>query len=127
MTRILIAEDEARLAAFIEKGLRKNGFVTAVAQDGEQALQMALGGEFSLLLLDLSLPVQDGFTVLKELRVSEKEFPIIVVTALNDEHYRAKALLWGASDYVTKPFRFSDLLEKVRCLINKNLASCKQG
>ncbi|MEB3180022.1 MAG: response regulator [Nostocaceae cyanobacterium] len=125
MTRILIAEDEARLAAFIEKGLRKNAFVTVVAEDGEQALQMALGGEFSLLLLDLGLPVKDGFAVLKELRASGKEFPIIILTAVNDEHYRVNALFWGANDYVTKPFRFSDLLEKVQCLLN--VASCIQG
>ena len=113
MCRILIAEDEARLAAFVDKGLRKYGFCTAIAQDGEQALQMAASGEFTLLLLDLGLPLKDGWTVLKELRSQGKALPIIIVTALNGDN-RTVALQSGANDYLTKPFRFNDLLELVR-------------
>lgn len=113
MCRILIAEDETRLAAFIEKGLRKNGFATAVAENGQRAVEMAESGEFSLLLLDLGLPIMDGWAVLHELRQRSDQFPIIIVTALNSENRRT-ALASGANDYVTKPFRFSDLLEKVR-------------
>ena len=68
MKRILIAEDEARLAAFLEKGLKKSGFITDIAQDGQEALYMALQGNFDLILLDLGLPVKDGLMVLEELR-----------------------------------------------------------
>ena len=109
MSQILIAEDEARLAAFVDKKLRKYGFGTAIAQDG-QALQMAASEEFTLLLLDLGLPLKDGWTVLKELRDRGKAFPIIIVTALSGESDRTTALQYGANDYLTKPFRFSDLL-----------------
>lgn len=113
MSRILIAEDEARLAAFVDKGLRKYGFCTAIATDGEQALQMAASGEFTLLLLDLGLPLKDGLTVLKELRSRGKALTIIIVTALNGDN-RTTALQYGANDFLSKPFRFNDLLELVR-------------
>jgi two-component system, OmpR family, copper resistance phosphate regulon response regulator CusR len=114
MHRILIAEDEARLAAFIEKGLRKSGFNTVVAFDGQEALKKATQEEFEVLLLDLGLPIKDGWTVLQELRSRGEDLPIIIVTALTDESNRITALNLGANDYVTKPFRFSDLLEKVK-------------
>jgi DNA-binding response OmpR family regulator len=114
MNRILIAEDEARLAAFVEKGLKKNGFVTVWAEDGQQALDMVIEAEFDLLLLDLGLPVKDGLAVLQELRAKGNNLPAIVVTAINDDKTRREVLAYGANDYITKPFRFSDLLNKVR-------------
>lgn len=114
MNRILIAEDEARLAAFLEKGLRQYGYETIVAEDGCQALTVTQTEEIKLLLLDLGLPIKDGWAVLEELRSQGETFPIIVVTAFSDDKSRAVALAAGATDYVTKPFRFSDLLEKVK-------------
>lgn len=114
MNRVLIAEDEERLAAFMEKGLRKNGFATVVASDGQEALQKLSNGEFELLLLDLGLPIKDGWTVLQELRSQDRDLPVIIVTALVDDRDRTTALKLGANDYVTKPFRFGDLLEKVK-------------
>jgi DNA-binding response OmpR family regulator len=114
MTQILIVEDEVRLAAFVEKGLRKNGFTTKVAVNGEQAIFMAQSSDFDLLLLDLGLPVIDGWTVLRELRSRGEKRPIIIVTANNDERDKATALAAGANDYITKPFSFSDLLTRVR-------------
>jgi two-component system, OmpR family, copper resistance phosphate regulon response regulator CusR len=115
MPKILIAEDEARLAAFIAKGLQKSGFDTVIAEDGLQALQMAENGEFELILLDLGLPLKDGWAVLKEIRSLGKQLPIIIVTALNNEdRYRSQALAFGANDYVSKPFRFNELLQKVQ-------------
>ncbi|HBB33746.1 MAG TPA: response regulator [Cyanobacteria bacterium UBA8803] len=113
MTQILIAEDETRLAAFIEKGLRKQGFTTAIAQDGQQAINIARDGDFDLMLLDLGLPIVDGWAVLKELRSQGETRPIIIVTALKDNRDKATALSMGANDYLTKPFHFSDLLERV--------------
>ncbi|MGD1910517.1 MAG: response regulator transcription factor [Rivularia sp. (in: cyanobacteria)] len=114
MNQILIVEDESRLAAFLQKGLRKNGYVTVVAEDGEKAIEIALSKEFDLMLLDLGLPIKDGFTVLEELRSKGKKLPVIVVSARSDEQDKAKASISGADDYITKPFRFGDLLSSVK-------------
>ncbi|MBD2431283.1 MULTISPECIES: response regulator transcription factor [Fischerella] len=119
MTQILIVEDEVRLAAFVEKGLRKNGFTTIVAVDGEQAIFMAESSDFDLLLLDLGLPIIDGLTVLRELRSRGEKRPIIIVTANNDERDKAAALAAGANDYITKPFSFNDLLTRVRAQLGQ--------
>ncbi|WP_421657696.1 response regulator transcription factor [Leptothermofonsia sp. ETS-13] len=114
MSQILIVEDEERLAAFIDKGLRKHGYSTTIAGDGEQALRIAQEDSFDLMLLDLGLPVVDGWMVLKELRQQGEKRPIIVVTARKDEQEKAFAFGNGATDFVTKPFRFSDLLECIQ-------------
>ncbi len=109
MDKILIAEDESRIASFIEKGLRKNGFNTVIATDGEQAWEMLQSENFDLLLLDLGLPIKDGWTILKELRTQEYKLPIIVVSA-NDFCQDGTE----RTDYIAKPFRFQDLLKRVR-------------
>ncbi len=116
MCQILIAEDEERLAAFIEKGLRKKGFMTAIAEDGKQAIALAQSQQIDLLLLDLGLPLLDGLSVLRELRRNGKQFPIIVVTAQADE--KQAALKAGANEFVTKPFRFNALLSVVQSLLD---------
>ena len=113
MRQILIVEDETRLAAFLQKGLRKNGYVTDLAEDGEQAVKKASSKEFDLMVLDLGLPIKDGFTVLRELRSRGEKFPVIVVTARNDDQDKAKAIYYGADDYLTKPFPFQHLLSRV--------------
>ncbi len=114
MLKVLIAEDESRLVAFIAKGLRNNGYTTTVAEDGEQALNLAASGEFDLLLLDLGLPIVDGMSVLQTLRQKQNLPIIIVVTALGDQSVRQAALAAGANDFIAKPFKFSELLEKMR-------------
>ena len=121
MSQILIDEDETRLAAFLQKGLRKSGYVTSVAEDGEKAVEQASSKEFDLMELDLGLPIKDGFTVLRELRSKGKKFPIIVVTARSDDQDKAKAIYYGADDYLRKPFRFKDLLS----LVEENLLLVK--
>jgi DNA-binding response OmpR family regulator len=110
MNRILIVEDESRIASFIDKGLKKNGFHTAIATDGEEALRMVSQDNFDLLLLDVGLPIKDGWTVLAELRHQGQQIPVIIVTARDES---AKQNL--ASDYITKPFQFQDLL---KCIYN---------
>ena len=114
MKRILIAEDEPRLASFLEKGLRANGFVTTVAEDGDKAGRMARDDDFDLLVLDLGLPVKDGAEVLRELRGSGQHMPVIILTARDDVSDKVAGLEGGADDYVTKPFRFEELLARVR-------------
>jgi DNA-binding response OmpR family regulator len=114
VNRILIAEDEPRLASFLEKGLRSNGFVTSVAEDGMSASTMARDDEFDLLVLDLGLPGKDGTEVLRELRASGQRMPVIILTARDDVSDKVGGLEGGADDYVTKPFRFEELLARVR-------------
>ena len=114
MTRILIAEDEERIASFLEKGLRANGFTTAVAADGHEAVAMARSGDFDLLILDLGLPGRDGSDVLRELREWDRRTPVLILTARDSLTDKVAGLEAGADDYVTKPFRFEELLARVR-------------
>ena len=114
MNRILIAEDEPRLASFLEKGLRSNGFVTTTVGDGAKAVTLADDGDFDLLVLDLGLPVKDGLTVLQELRAAGQRMPVIILSARDDVRDKVSGLEYGADDYVTKPFRFEELLARVR-------------
>jgi DNA-binding response OmpR family regulator len=114
LNRVLIAEDEPRLASFLEKGLRSNGFVTTVAETGPKAALLARDDEFDLLVLDLGLPGKDGTEVLRELRATGQRMPVIILTARDDVSDKVAGLEGGADDYVTKPFRFEELLARVR-------------
>jgi two-component system response regulator QseB len=114
MNRILIAEDEPRLASFLEKGLRANGFATTIVADGAAASMMARDDEFDLLILDLGLPGKDGSVVLRDLRSAGQRLPVVILTARDDVSDKVAGLEGGADDYVTKPFRFEELLARVR-------------
>ena len=114
MSRILIAEDEARLAAFLEKGLRAGGYSTTVASDGETASVLARDEDFDLVVLDLGLPLKDGLEVLREMRQSGQRLPVIILTARGDPDERVAGLEAGADDYIGKPFHFEELLARVR-------------
>ncbi|MFF2776353.1 response regulator transcription factor [Streptomyces sp. NPDC058052] len=114
MNRVLIAEDEERIASFVEKGLRANGFTTSVAADGDTALAWALTGGFDLMVLDIGLPGRDGFTVLRELREARVTLPVLVLTARDSVRDTVAGLEGGADDWMTKPFRFEELLARIR-------------
>ena len=114
MSRILIAEDEPRITSFLEKGLRANGFTTSVVADGHEALQRARSNEFDLLILDLGLPGKDGLEVLQELRRAGSRLRVVILTARDGVSDTVAGLDGGADDYVTKPFRFEELLARVR-------------
>ena len=114
MNRILIAEDETRIASFLEKGLRANGFTTTVVGDGESAYHYALSGGFDLLVLDIGLPERDGFTVLRQLREARCAMPVVILTARDSVGDTVAGLEGGADDYMSKPFRFEELLARIR-------------
>jgi two-component system, OmpR family, copper resistance phosphate regulon response regulator CusR len=122
MNHILIAEDETRIAAFVEKGLRARGMTTSVAVDGDDALSQAVSGEFDLVILDLGLPRRDGFDVLRSLREHDRRLPVIVLTARDTVRDTVAALEGGADDYVTKPFRFEELVARIRAQLRKERA-----
>jgi DNA-binding response OmpR family regulator len=113
MNRILIAEDEQRLAAFLEKGLRANGFTTSVAGDGASAALMARDADFDLLILDVGLPGKNGFEALDDVRRAGQKLPVIMLTVRRDPADKVAGLQGGADDYVTKPFAFEELLARV--------------
>jgi DNA-binding response OmpR family regulator len=122
MRRILIAEDEPRIASFLEKGLRANGFTTTVTEDGRDALDLADSDDFDLLILDVGLPGRDGFTVLRELRARGRRLPVVILTARDSVEDTVAGLEGGADDYVTKPFRFEELLARVRARLREDRA-----
>ena len=114
MNRVLIAEDEPRIASFLEKGLRAKGYTTTIATNGIKVLSIASDNNFDLLLLDLGLPDRDGLAILKELRKQGATLPIIILTARDDIQDKITGLQSGADDYITKPFRFEELVTRIR-------------
>jgi len=114
VARILIVEDEQRIAAFVAKGLRADGHLTTCVADGREGLEHALSGDFDLMVLDIGLPGIDGFEVLDRLRSGGSELPVIVLTARDSVGDTVSALEGGADDYMPKPFRFAELLARVR-------------
>ena len=114
MTHILIIENRTQITSFLEKGLKANGFTTTVATESEEALAIALDSQIDLVLLDLSLPGEDGLSLLQQLRGQGFAAPIIIVTARDDIQDKVTGFEWGADDYVTKPFRFQELLARIR-------------
>jgi DNA-binding response OmpR family regulator len=112
--RILIAEDEHGISSFLENGLRAAGFAATVVEDGSSALALARTGEFDLVVLDLGLPTRDGLSVLEELRNQGNRLPVVILTARSELEDTVIGLDRGADDYVTKPFRFEELLARIR-------------
>jgi DNA-binding response OmpR family regulator len=114
VSRILIAEDETRIASFVQKGLGAAGFAVTVAADGRAALAEAQTGQFDLLILDIGLPGRDGFDILQTLRDEGNPIAVIVLTARDSATDTLRGLEGGANDYMSKPFRFDELLARVR-------------
>lgn len=114
MTSVLVVEDEARIASFVAKGLKASGYVPIVVGDGTSALHVILAGGVDLVILDIGLPDMTGFDVLDRMRSSGSSVPVIVLTARDGVNDTVAGLEGGANDYMTKPFRFEELLARVR-------------
>ena len=114
MSRILIAEDEDRISSFIDKGLRAAGFATQVVATGTDALDYAVTGGFDLLVLDIGLPGLDGYEVMHRVRMSGSKIPMIILTARSSADDAIASLEGGANDFMPKPFRFDELLARIR-------------
>lgn len=125
MNQILIVEDANRISSFISKGLQSAGYQTTLATTGEQALAMVRAAEFDLLILDIGLPGKDGFEVMRELRGTGNEVPIIVLTARDSVDDTVASFDGGADDYMSKPFSFDELLVRVKRRIQKPIESAK--
>lgn len=121
--RILIVEDEDRISSFVAKGLKAQGFTPTVARDGITGLDYAVSGEFDLVVLDIGLPGLSGFEVLERLTVERPDLPVIVLTARDSVEDTVAALEGGAADYMAKPFKFDELLARVRLRLRKAAAA----
>jgi DNA-binding response OmpR family regulator len=121
--RILVVEDEKKVASFLEKGLREEGYAVDVAHDGDDGLMKALVHDYDLLLLDVMMPGKSGLEVVRELRSKERTTPVLLLTARDAERDVVLGLDAGADDYLTKPFGFDELLARVRALLRRGGAT----
>ena len=117
--RLLVIEDEKKVASFIKKGLEEEYYAVDVAYDGEQALYMTEVNDYDLILLDIMLPKVDGMTVLRQIRQDGNIVPILVLTAKDSVENIVEGLDAGCDDYLTKPFAFSELLARIRALLRR--------
>src|SRR5450631_2418694 len=117
--RILVVEDDPRLGPSLKKGLEGNHYAVDLLVNGDDAVLMALATPYDLIILDVLLPVLNGFEVCKQLREQGSTMPILLLTALGEVEHRVKGLDLGADDYLVKPFSFSELEARVRALLRR--------
>ena len=123
--RILIVEDEKKVAAFIKKGLEEETYAVDIATDGEEGLHLGEQNHFDLIILDLMLPKINGLEILSSLRAKKIDTPILLLTAKDSVENKVEGLNLGADDYLTKPFAFSELLARIRVLLRRGKAESK--
>ncbi len=121
MTHILIAEDEPRIASFVARGLRAAGYTTTTVEDGESALALAMAGGIDLVVLDVGLPLMDGFEVLRHLRGQGAAVPVVMLSARSSTRDTVQGLDAGANDYMTKPFKIDELLARIRSRLRESV------
>lgn len=119
LMRLLVVEDEKKVASFIKKGLEEEGYAVDLAADGETGLMMGLDGVHDLIILDINLPRKDGLSVLQELRKKKVTTPVLLLTVRTAIEDKVLGLDTGADDYLTKPFAFQELLARVRALLRR--------
>ncbi len=121
--RLLVVEDEPKVARFIERGLREEHYAVDAAFDGDEGLELALLNDYDLVILDVMLPKRDGFEVLEELRSARRPCKVLMLTARDSVKDRVRGLDGGADDYLVKPFAFEELLARVRVLLRRSGAT----
>jgi len=117
--RILVVEDDPKLAQLLQRGLKEKGYAVDVAANGTDGLEFALGAEYDAIILDVMLPQKDGFQVLSELRRRKIQTPVLVLTALSSVDKKVQGLDLGADDYLPKPFDFKELEARLRALLRR--------
>jgi two-component system OmpR family response regulator len=117
--RILVVEDDDKIASFVVNGLKQSGFAVDWARDGEQGIDFALAVGYDAVVLDLMLPKLDGLSVLRQLRQKKVAVPVLILSARASVDDRVLGLQWGGDDYLTKPFAFSELLARLQALIRR--------
>jgi two-component system, OmpR family, response regulator len=117
--RVLVVEDEKKLASYIEKGLKEAGFVVDRAENGNDGLQMALRNSYDTAVVDLMLPQLDGFTLIERMRAEKVLTPVLILSAKRSVDDRIRGLQTGGDDYLTKPFSFAELLARIQALIRR--------
>lgn len=120
--RILVVEDEAKMASFIKRGLEEEGAAVDISADGQDGLYRASSGSYDLIVLDITLPLMDGLEVCRQLRESRVSTPILLLTARDSVDMKVRGLDSGADDYLTKPFAFAELLARIRALRRRDRA-----
>ncbi len=118
--RLLLAEDEIKVASHIKRGLEEEGYAVDVVANGEEAVSMAAAYEYDLIILDIMLPKKNGTQVLKELRGKKYYTPVIFLTAKNSTEEKISGLDLGADDYLTKPFEFEELCARIRAILRRH-------
>jgi two-component system copper resistance phosphate regulon response regulator CusR len=121
--RILVIEDEPKTGAYLKKGLQESGYSVDVAADGAEGLLLAQEERYDVIVLDVMLPTMDGWSVLKTLREQRLTTPVLFLTARDDVHDRVRGLELGADDYLVKPFRFPELVARIRALSRRAVPS----
>lgn len=117
--RILILEDEKKIASYLKKGLSENGFVVDLAHEGQEGLYLTQENDYDLIVLDVMLPDVDGWSIVTRLRQAENKVPILMLTARDAIADRVKGLNLGADDYLIKPFSFTELLARINALLRR--------
>ncbi len=117
--KILVVEDEKKVASFIKRGLEEDNYEVTLTYDGAEGFKQAMESDFSLIILDVMLPKKDGLTVIKELRAAGKRTPVLMLTARDTTDDIVSGLDAGSDDYLTKPFAFAELLARVRALVRR--------
>ncbi len=118
--KILIVEDEKKMASLLKKGLEEHAYKIDLSHDGEEGLYMAENYPYDAILLDITLPILDGLTVLSRLRSKGSDVPVLMITARGEIESRIKGLNFGADDYIVKPFDFGELLARLHSVIRRS-------
>ncbi|MBI4454370.1 MAG: response regulator transcription factor [Acidobacteria bacterium] len=117
--RVLVVEDEYKVASFLQKGLQQEGYTVDTASDGVKAIELAEAGDCDLIVLDVMMPKLDGFEVVRRLRARKNTCPILLLTARDRTEDKVTGLDLGADDYLVKPFQFAELLARIRALLRR--------